>query len=62
MKDTLEPGDIIEEVTIPFYGLLPFRLSGGWHWGRKIKTTYLVNIDLEKCPIRVQLWKPENKK
>ncbi len=53
----MKAGDKIEEISVPFYGLLPFRLSGGWHWGAKIKTTYLVNIDLVKCPIRVQLYK-----
>lgn len=54
----IKPGDIIVEITTPFYGLLPFRLSNNWYWGAKIKTTYLVNTDLEKCPVRVQLLHP----
>ena len=58
----MRPGDIIEEITVPFYGVLPFKMSGKWHWGKKIKTTYLVNTDLKKCPVRVQLWKQENSK
>lgn len=58
----MRPGDIIEEITVPFYGVLPFKMSGKWHWGKKIKTTYLVNTDLKKCPVRVQLWNQENLK
>ena len=58
----MRPGDIIEEITVPFYGVLPFKMSGKWHWGKKIKTTYLVNTNLKKCPVRVQLWNQENLK
>jgi len=56
----MKPGDIIEEISVPYYGILPFRLSGKWRWGTKIKTTYLVNIDCLKIPVRVQIYKKEN--
>lgn len=56
----MKPGDIIEEISLPFYGILPFRIGGKWHWGTKIKTTYIVNTDCLKIPVRVQIKKESN--
>lgn len=45
----------IERIYIPFYGLLPFKLGGKWHWYRKIKVTYLINPDNQESPIKTEL-------
>jgi hypothetical protein len=54
----MKPGDKIIKIERPFYGLFPFKLGMKWHWGKKIKVTYLVNTDMQKCPIKTELYEP----